>query len=68
MNENKSLLMSKYKITPKMLPSVCWLGKRMNDNILNLMALRYGASSGNITLESFISLVLRFDSMNRKYI
>uniref|UniRef100_A0A8C2ZC89 Zgc:136872 n=1 Tax=Cyclopterus lumpus TaxID=8103 RepID=A0A8C2ZC89_CYCLU len=40
-------------------------GTRMNDNILNLIALRYGASSGNITLENFISLVLRFDSMNQ---
>ncbi|XP_068436937.1 calpain-1 catalytic subunit-like [Clinocottus analis] len=39
-------------------------GTRMNDDILNLMAVRYGAS-GQITLESFISLVLRFDSMNQ---
>ncbi|TNN69909.1 Calpain-1 catalytic subunit [Liparis tanakae] len=39
-------------------------GNKMNDNVLNLSALRYGASSGNITLESFISVVLRFDSMN----
>ncbi|XP_054470060.1 calpain-1 catalytic subunit-like [Anoplopoma fimbria] len=41
-------------------------GKRISDDILNLMALRYGASSsGQITLESFISLVLRFDCMNQ---
>ncbi|XP_044229867.1 calpain-1 catalytic subunit-like [Thunnus albacares] len=39
-------------------------GKRANDDMLNLMALRYGASSGHITLESFISLILRFDCMN----
>uniref|UniRef100_A0A3B4UJA4 Calpain-1 catalytic subunit-like n=1 Tax=Seriola dumerili TaxID=41447 RepID=A0A3B4UJA4_SERDU len=41
-------------------------GKRINDDMLNLMALRYGASSGHITLESFISLILRFDCMNRR--
>lgn len=40
-------------------------GKRINDDMLNLMALRYGASSGHITLESFISLILRFDCMNQ---
>ncbi|XP_068574135.1 calpain-1 catalytic subunit-like [Cebidichthys violaceus] len=40
-------------------------GKRINDDILNLLALRYGASSGHITLESFISLFLRFDCMNQ---
>ncbi|XP_071327400.1 calpain-9-like [Trachinotus anak] len=40
-------------------------GKRISDDMLNLMALRYGASSGHITLESFISLVLRFDCMNQ---
>ncbi|XP_035530438.1 calpain-1 catalytic subunit-like [Morone saxatilis] len=38
---------------------------RISDDILNLMALRYGSSSGVITLESFISLVLRFDCMNQ---
>ncbi|XP_040917390.1 calpain-1 catalytic subunit-like [Toxotes jaculatrix] len=38
-------------------------GKRMSDDMLNLMALRYGGSSGHITLESFISLILRFDCM-----
>lgn len=40
-------------------------GKRINDDILNMMALRYGSSSGHITLESFISLVLRLDCMNQ---
>ncbi|KAK9533399.1 hypothetical protein VZT92_008518 [Zoarces viviparus] len=40
-------------------------GKRINDDILNMMALRYGSSSGHITLESFISLFLRLDCMNQ---
>ncbi|XP_034096210.1 calpain-1 catalytic subunit-like [Gymnodraco acuticeps] len=40
-------------------------GKRVSDAILNLLALRYGASSGHITLESFISMVLRFDCMSQ---
>ncbi|XP_020500280.1 calpain-1 catalytic subunit [Labrus bergylta] len=39
-------------------------GKKLSDEMLNLMALRYG-SSGHMTLESFISLVLRFDCMNQ---
>ncbi|XP_063353835.1 calpain-1 catalytic subunit-like [Pelmatolapia mariae] len=38
-------------------------GKKISDEMLNLMALRYGTSSGHITLESFISLVLRFECM-----
>ncbi|XP_063355731.1 calpain-9-like [Pelmatolapia mariae] len=40
-------------------------GIRVSDDMLNLMALRYGASSGHMTLESFISLILRFDCMNK---
>ncbi|XP_061599549.1 calpain-1 catalytic subunit-like [Cololabis saira] len=40
-------------------------GKGLNDDMLNLMALRYGNSSGHITLESFISLVLRFECMSQ---
>ncbi|XP_037342207.2 calpain-1 catalytic subunit-like [Pungitius pungitius] len=39
-------------------------GNPISDSILNLMALRYGTSSGHITLESFISLILRFDRVN----
>ncbi|XP_059209735.1 calpain-1 catalytic subunit-like [Centropristis striata] len=39
-------------------------GKRISDDILNLIALRYGTSSGHITLESFISLNVRFSCMN----
>uniref|UniRef100_A0AAQ5XPJ0 Calpain catalytic domain-containing protein n=1 Tax=Amphiprion ocellaris TaxID=80972 RepID=A0AAQ5XPJ0_AMPOC len=38
---------------------------RISDDMLNLMALRYGASSGHMTLESFISLILRLDCMNK---
>ncbi|XP_062296654.1 calpain-1 catalytic subunit-like [Scomber scombrus] len=38
-------------------------GKSVADDMLNLMALRYGASSGHMTLESFISLILRLDCM-----
>ncbi|XP_031144585.1 calpain-8-like [Sander lucioperca] len=38
-------------------------GVSISDDMLNLMALRYGASSGHMTLESFISLILRLDCM-----
>ncbi|XP_073340053.1 calpain-1 catalytic subunit-like [Pagrus major] len=40
-------------------------GKRISDDMLNLMALRYGSSSAQITLESYISLGLRFDCINK---
>lgn len=40
----------------------------MSDDMLNLMALRYGSASGVITLENFIGLILRFECMNREYI
>lgn len=40
----------------------------MSDDMLNLMAARYGSASGVITLESFVSLILRFECMNREYI
>ncbi|XP_071402621.1 calpain-1 catalytic subunit-like [Centroberyx affinis] len=40
-------------------------GMRVSDDMLNLMALRYGASTGNMTLDSFISLVLRMDCMSK---
>ncbi|KAM4724501.1 calpain-2 catalytic subunit-like [Anableps anableps] len=39
-------------------------GKVISDGMLSLMALRYGASSGFITLENFIGLALRFDRMS----
>ncbi|XP_063765675.1 calpain-1 catalytic subunit-like [Eleginops maclovinus] len=38
-------------------------GIKVKDDMLSLMALRYGASAGHLTLESFLSLVLRFDCM-----
>ncbi|KAM4724502.1 calpain-8-like [Anableps anableps] len=38
-------------------------GMRVSDDTLNLVALRYGASSGHMTLESFISLILRLECM-----
>ncbi|XP_068194584.1 calpain-8-like isoform X2 [Antennarius striatus] len=40
-------------------------GMTISDEMLNLMALRYGTSSGNMTLESFIMLILRFDCMHK---
>lgn len=40
----------------------------MSDDMLNLMAVRYGSTSGVITLENFIGLILRFECMNREYI
>ncbi|KAL6105854.1 capn14 [Pungitius sinensis] len=40
-------------------------GMRLKDDMLSLLALRYGASSGHITLESFISLILRLDCMSK---
>ncbi|KAM4540300.1 calpain-3-like [Fundulus diaphanus] len=38
-------------------------GMRVSDDVLNLMVLRYGVSSGHMTLESFISLILRLECM-----
>lgn len=48
-------------------------GHRLNDDLLNLIALRYGSTSGPegsgvITLENFISLILRLESTNRESI
>lgn len=40
-------------------------GMSVSDDMLNLMAVRYGASSGHMSLESFISLVLRLSCMNK---
>ncbi|XP_029972828.1 calpain-1 catalytic subunit-like isoform X2 [Salarias fasciatus] len=40
-------------------------GMGVCDEMLNLMALRYGASSGHMTLESFISLIIRLDCMQK---
>ncbi|PWA16438.1 hypothetical protein CCH79_00004317, partial [Gambusia affinis] len=41
-------------------------GMTIGDDMLNIMALRYGASSGFITLENFIALALRFDRMSHR--
>ncbi|KAM9842721.1 calpain-1 catalytic subunit-like [Aulostomus maculatus] len=38
-------------------------GGGISDTILDLLALRYGSSSGQITLESFISLSIRLECM-----
>ncbi|CAL9686263.1 unnamed protein product [Knipowitschia caucasica] len=43
------------------------VGLRLSDEMLSLMAVRYGASSGHMSLESFISLVLRFECMSKIY-
>lgn len=43
-----------------------YTGIMLCDKMLNLMAIRYGASSGHMTLESFISLILRLEVMHSK--
>ncbi|XP_072313128.1 calpain-1 catalytic subunit-like [Eucyclogobius newberryi] len=40
-------------------------GMTVSDEMLKLMAVRYGGSSGYISLENFISLVLRFECMTK---
>ncbi|XP_015230378.1 PREDICTED: calpain-A-like isoform X3 [Cyprinodon variegatus] len=40
-------------------------GISVSDELLNLMAVRYGASSGHMSLENFISLILRLSCMNK---
>ncbi|KAM9777649.1 calpain-8-like [Neosynchiropus ocellatus] len=42
-------------------------GMTVSDNMLNLLALRYGATSGHMTLESFIMLIIRLDCMFKVY-
>ncbi|KAA0711653.1 Calpain-2 catalytic subunit [Triplophysa tibetana] len=39
-------------------------GFGMSDSMLNLMAMRYGYANGQITLENYIFLVLRMESMS----
>nr|XP_061798931.1 calpain-1 catalytic subunit [Nerophis lumbriciformis] len=41
------------------------LGIRVSDNMLNMLTVRYGTSSGHVTLENFISLALRLVSMKK---
>lgn len=43
------------------------IGMRLSDDMLNLIAVRYGASSGELSLENFISLVLRFECMSKMF-
>lgn len=48
-------------------------GNRLSDGLLNLMALRYGSTPGSpdpgvMTLENFISMILRLECMNRESI
>ncbi|XP_062378907.1 calpain-1 catalytic subunit-like [Sardina pilchardus] len=40
-------------------------GVMMTDDMLTLMALRYGNSGGNLTLDNFVSLMLRLDCMSK---
>ncbi|XP_053700613.1 calpain-8-like [Synchiropus splendidus] len=42
-------------------------GMTVSDSMLNLLALRYGAASGHMTLESFIGLIIRLDCMFKVY-
>lgn len=42
-------------------------GKMPSDDMLNLMVLRYGASSGHMSLENFIILILRLDCMQSEW-
>ncbi|XP_030638741.1 calpain-1 catalytic subunit-like [Chanos chanos] len=42
-------------------------GFGLNDHMLNLMALRYGGSTGEMSLESFICLILRMESMAKTF-
>ncbi|KAM4541635.1 calpain-1 catalytic subunit-like [Odontesthes bonariensis] len=39
----------------------------VSDGMLNLMAARYGDAAGHMTLESFISLILRLDCMKKVF-
>ncbi|KAM9787393.1 calpain-1 catalytic subunit-like isoform 1-T1 [Syngnathus typhle] len=41
------------------------LGIRVSDNMLKVLTLRYGTSSGHITMENFITLALRLVSMKK---
>uniref|UniRef100_A0AAX7U9R8 EF-hand domain-containing protein n=1 Tax=Astatotilapia calliptera TaxID=8154 RepID=A0AAX7U9R8_ASTCA len=40
-------------------------GMKVSDDMLSLMALRYGASSGHMALECFINLMIRLDCMKK---
>ncbi|KAL2099318.1 hypothetical protein ACEWY4_005798 [Coilia grayii] len=40
-------------------------GIQVGDNMLNLMAFRYGGSTGSLTLDSFVALALRLECMSK---
>ncbi|XP_074552861.1 calpain-1 catalytic subunit-like [Halichoeres trimaculatus] len=42
-------------------------GTRVPDKLRDLLAVRYGLSSGEMTLENFVVLVLRLDCMNQLF-
>ncbi|XP_033844620.1 calpain-1 catalytic subunit-like [Periophthalmus magnuspinnatus] len=47
--------------------AIAAIGMKVSDDMLNLMAVRYGASSGHMSLENFISLVLRYECMSKVF-
>lgn len=48
--------------------NVSFSGFRIGDDMLNLLALRYGTSSMCLTMESFITMVIRMESMSSECI
>ncbi|XP_015204861.2 calpain-9-like isoform X1 [Lepisosteus oculatus] len=48
---------------PELQNAIESIGIKVNDELLNLMALRYGDSSGRLTLESYMCLMLRLECM-----
>ncbi|XP_063040697.1 calpain-1 catalytic subunit-like [Engraulis encrasicolus] len=40
-------------------------GIQVGDNMLNLLAFRYGGETGNLTLDSFVALILRLECMSK---
>lgn len=48
--------------------NVPFSGFRIGDDMLNLLALRYGTSSMCLTMESFITMVIRMESMSSECI
>lgn len=48
--------------------NVLFSGFRIGDDMLNLLALRYGTSSMCLTMESFITMVIRMESMSSECI
>lgn len=48
--------------------NVPFSGLRIGDDMLNLLALRYGTSSMVLTMESFITMVIRIECMSSECI